>query len=38
MLAREGPLTLVFSAHDEVHNDAVLLKDLILGRHSRGHS
>lgn len=28
--AREGPLTLVFSAHDEEHNDAVVLKELIL--------
>ena len=35
MLAREGPLTLVFSAHDEAHNDAVVLRDLVLGRH--GH-
>jgi len=23
-LARQGPITLVYSAHDEVHNDAVL--------------
>jgi uncharacterized protein YeaO (DUF488 family) len=38
ILAREGPLTLVFSAHDEAHNDAVVLKDLILGDHSRGRS
>jgi uncharacterized protein YeaO (DUF488 family) len=37
-LAREGPLTLVFSAHDEAHNDAVVLKDLILGRNSCGQS
>lgn len=29
--AHEGPLTLVFSAHDEEHNDAVVLKELILG-------
>lgn len=29
-LAREGPLTLVFSAHDEEHNDAVVLKELIV--------
>jgi uncharacterized protein YeaO (DUF488 family) len=28
--AREGQLTLVFSAHDEEHNDAVVLKELIL--------
>ena len=31
-LAREGPITLVYAAHDEVHNDAVVLRDLILGR------
>ncbi len=31
-LAREGVMTLVFSAHDEEHNDAVVLRDLILGR------
>ena len=31
-LAREGPITLVYSAHDEVHNDAVVIRDLILGR------
>lgn len=31
-LARSGPITLVYSAHDEVHNDAVALRDLLLGR------
>ena len=31
-LARQGPITLVFSAHDEVHNDAVVLRALLLGR------
>ena len=31
-LARERPITLVYSAHDEIHNDAVVLRDLILGR------
>ena len=31
-LARQGPITLVYSAHDEVHNDAVVLRDLLLGR------
>ncbi len=31
-LARQGPVTLVYSAHDEVHNDAVVLRDLLLGR------
>jgi uncharacterized protein YeaO (DUF488 family) len=31
-LAQHGPITLVFAAHDEAHNDAVVLKDLILDR------
>ncbi len=31
-LARKGPITLVYSASDEVHNDAVALRDLLLGR------
>jgi uncharacterized protein YeaO (DUF488 family) len=30
-LARHGKVTLVFSARDQVHNDAVVLKDLLLG-------
>jgi uncharacterized protein YeaO (DUF488 family) len=30
--AREGPITLLYSAHDELHNDAVALRSLILGR------
>lgn len=30
--ARRGTITLVYSAHDEVHNDAVLLRSLLLGR------
>jgi uncharacterized protein YeaO (DUF488 family) len=30
--AREGRITLVYSAKDEVHNDAVLLRNVILGR------
>lgn len=34
-LARKGPLTLVFSAHDEVHNDAVVLRDFLLGRREK---
>ena len=29
-LAQRGRITLVFSAHDEAHNDAVVLKDLLL--------
>jgi uncharacterized protein YeaO (DUF488 family) len=31
-LARKGPVTLVYSAHDEVHNDAIVLRRVILGR------
>ena len=31
-LARHGPITLVYSAHDELHNDAVELRELILGQ------
>ena len=30
--AREGPVTLVYSARDEAHNDAVLLREILLGR------
>jgi len=30
--ARSGRITLVFSAHDEAHNDAVVLRDVLLGR------
>jgi len=31
-LALSGPITLVFSARDEAHNDAVALRDFILRR------
>jgi len=31
-LARKGPITLVYSAHDQAHNDAVALRDFLLGR------
>ena len=31
-LARERPVTLVYSAHDKKHNDAVVLRSLLLGR------
>lgn len=31
-LARAGPIMLVYSARDELHNDAVVLRSLILGR------
>ena len=32
VLALAGPITLVFSARDEAHNDAVALRDIILRR------
>ena len=31
-LAREGPVTLVYSARDQLHNDAVVLRDVLLGQ------
>ncbi len=31
-LARQGVITLVFAAHDETHNNAVVMRDLLLGR------
>ena len=31
-LARQGPVTLVFAARDEAHNEAVVLRDVLLGR------
>jgi uncharacterized protein YeaO (DUF488 family) len=31
-LARKGRITLVFAAHDEAHNDAVVLREILLGR------
>ena len=31
-LARQDTVTLLYSAHDEVHNDAIVLRDVILGR------
>lgn len=34
-LARTGRITLVYSAHDEVHNDAVALRDFLLGRNTK---
>ena len=30
-LARQGAVSLVYSAHDEVHNDAMVLRSLLLG-------
>ena len=35
-LARQGRITLVFSAHDEIHNNAIVLRDLLLGRQTKG--
>lgn len=32
MLAQRGRITLVFAAHDEAHNDAVVLREILLGR------
>jgi uncharacterized protein YeaO (DUF488 family) len=32
VLARQGPITLVYGARDEVHNDAAVLRDVLLGR------
>ena len=34
-LARKGPITLVYSARDEIHNDAVVLRDILLGRRAK---
>jgi uncharacterized protein YeaO (DUF488 family) len=34
-LARKGPITLVFSARDELHNDAVALRNFLLGRETQ---
>jgi uncharacterized protein YeaO (DUF488 family) len=33
--ARQGTITLVYSAHDEAHNDAVVLRNVLLGRWPR---
>jgi uncharacterized protein YeaO (DUF488 family) len=35
-LAREGRITLVYSAHDELHNDAIVLREVLLGRSPPG--
>ncbi|MCC6193508.1 MAG: DUF488 domain-containing protein [Burkholderiales bacterium] len=31
-MARKGPVTLVYSARDEAHNDAVVLRDVLVSR------
>ena len=33
-LAQEGPVTLVYATHDERHNNAVVLRDILQNRHS----
>ena len=35
-LARDGVVTLVYAARDEAHNDAVVLRDTLLGRAAAG--
>jgi uncharacterized protein YeaO (DUF488 family) len=37
-LARRGPVTLVYAAHDETHNDAVALRGFLLGRRTKQKS
>lgn len=37
-LARRGRITLVFAAHDAAHNDAVVLREILLGRSTSGAS
>jgi uncharacterized protein YeaO (DUF488 family) len=34
-LARRGPITLVYSAHNELHNDAVVLRAFLLRRQTK---
>jgi uncharacterized protein YeaO (DUF488 family) len=34
-LARDGTVTLVYSARDEVHNDAVVLRQVLLGQEAK---
>jgi len=35
-LARSGQITLVFGAHNQTHNDAVVLRNVLLNMHTRG--
>jgi uncharacterized protein YeaO (DUF488 family) len=35
-LARQGTVTLVYGAKDELHNDAVALREFLLGRLAQG--
>nr|WP_210269987.1 DUF488 domain-containing protein [Hyphomicrobium methylovorum] len=34
-LAKAQTVTLIYSAHDEAHNDAVVLRDVLLGKAAR---
>ena len=35
VMTRQGPITLVYSARDEAHNDAVVLRDFLLGTRTK---
>lgn len=35
-MSSQGPVTLVYGARDEQHNDAVVLKDVLVGRAGNG--
>ena len=37
-LARHGRITLVYAAHDELHNDAVVLRGVLLGLDNGGQT
>lgn len=34
-MSHQGTITLVFSTHDAVHNNAVVLRDILLGREAK---
>lgn len=36
-LAHKGTLTLIYSAHDEIHNDAVVLQELLIKSNKAAH-
>lgn len=36
-LAKTGRITLLFAAHDQQHNHAIVLRDRLLGRHATGN-
>jgi uncharacterized protein YeaO (DUF488 family) len=37
-LAHKGPITLVYSAHDEAHNDAIVLREVLSSGSARAKS